>query len=255
MTFLIKLEMRFTDPTASQVPASHPTTRLILSFRSLTFLLRVLRREFLTSELEVLQHYAHWRGIPGVGSRPSDFTDALVGPTVLGVKREHLGSLQWEGWGRIKKPNGGPLKKLMPPDELLMHELHRRGLSMGSLHNDTSHYLQSMLYGYVDPATLRDFEPREWTSRRLESIKDEYDDDDNAGAAEVLRRGEDEDFDELLDVGCRKSKSKYCTLDIRREDQIMHMKKRQERGFAEACMLQSRFEGLGTVRPRLLRAG
>ncbi|MCJ1310733.1 hypothetical protein MMC25_004399 [Agyrium rufum] len=123
----VKLDMRFNDPV--QGNGSPDLRRMLLAQRSLSTLWRVLRREELTSNLELAMMYLQWKYTPQ--------DQVLQGQDTIGVPGSKLGKLQYEGWGKGENI-------LLRPDEIIMRESIRRKLGF------QRKYLDMILYGYID---------------------------------------------------------------------------------------------------------
>ena len=133
--FLIKLDMRLTDPVDGN--GEMVLRQLILSQRSLSFMHAVLYRRKLRNQYEMLQAIVAWKYIPPPGDRGID---------IMGVPACWVGRGQLEGWGRGSKV-------LMRPDQLIMREAARRGMRL------ENQYLDMMLWGNVDRKTHEDIWP------------------------------------------------------------------------------------------------
>ena len=131
--FFIKLDMRLTDPTTGD--GETRLKRLLLGQKSLSTLARVLLREEMTSQLEVLRMIVRFDYTP---RRPIP-----EGERVLGVPKHEVGKLCLEGWGKGDK-------KFCPIDELVMREGVRRRLNL------QNHYVDMMVYGFVNKRTWED---------------------------------------------------------------------------------------------------
>lgn len=131
--FFVKLDMRLTDPTTGD--GEMGLRKLLLAQKSLETLARVLAREELRSQLEMLRMVVRFDYVP---SRPLQ-----NGETVFGVQAEEVGKLCYEGRGRGER-------KLVPIDELIGREAVRRRLTL------QHHYIDMMLYGYVNKRTFQD---------------------------------------------------------------------------------------------------
>ena len=230
MCFFIKMDMRLNDPTASQV--RHGMRKLLLAQESFTTVLKVLRRDMWLKQIDVLRAWARYKYEP---------REDEEGMAIFGVPFEEIGKGKLEYWGRAVSIQR-EAKQLLRPDQLVMREAVKRGLRFHK------HFLRCMLYGYVRMDTLQDYAPRKM-NRRLESLKDEYEaDDDIGGLTWRMEKAGLEDRDgkdgEMLDLGERKSASLLC-IDggsqslITPEDRL----KMEEQGqFLEACMRWSEAE-------------
>lgn len=133
--FFVKLDMRLTDPVSGDGETG--LRKLLLAQKSLETLARVLAREELTSQLEMLRMVIRFDYTP---SRPLQ-----DGETVFGIPAKEVGKLCYEGRGRGESGN-----KLVPIDELIAREAVRRRLNL------QYHYLDMMLYGYINKTTFED---------------------------------------------------------------------------------------------------
>ena len=196
---VVKMDMRFNDPIAPE--KRDGVRRLLLAQRSLSTWGGVLKREVWGCKLEVLREWMKWKYEPRE-------EEVVRGEPVFGVPVGELGRLKLEYWGeremeRFKRVDGnGNRVLLMRPDQLVQREVVRRRLRC------TRHYLRCLLYGYVDPRTLEDFEPRK-VSRRIGEWKgEEYEVDGEVGAVSKIEV--EDGGDELLDLGPKKVVSQYC---------------------------------------------
>ncbi|KAI9686703.1 MAG: hypothetical protein M1822_002762 [Bathelium mastoideum] len=147
--FFVKLDMLFSDPitgTGSEVALR----RLLLAQRSLSTLWRVLRRELLQTELDVLTLYVGTWYVPELGS---DAEDA----SLLGIPAHLVGKMNHEGWGRGKH-------RLLRPDELVLKESQRRDLRLDA------EIMDMMSYGFVDEEKW-EFVPFPGAERVLEGLR------------------------------------------------------------------------------------
>ncbi|KAF2140261.1 uncharacterized protein K452DRAFT_212356, partial [Aplosporella prunicola CBS 121167] len=133
LMFFIKLDMRFSDPVKGNGETS--IRRLMLAQRSLTVLNQVLRRQCLTSRLEMLQMMVRHDHKPLIAN-----TKKLP---IMGVPAELVGGLSREGWGTGKN-------RLLRPDELILRECVRRKLAV---HRAFADY---MVWGYTDYNTMKE---------------------------------------------------------------------------------------------------
>lgn len=133
--FFIKVDMYCNNPVSG--PGDDGTRKLMLGQRGLTPLLRLMKREILTSRLEVLQ----WAIRYCYHMRPQLETFSL-----LGIPPYEVGVGHREGWGRGRI-------HLYRPDELIMREAARRNLELDKELNNM------MLWGYVNPVTRENIKP------------------------------------------------------------------------------------------------
>ncbi|KAL9634670.1 MAG: hypothetical protein Q9164_003954 [Protoblastenia rupestris] len=129
--FCIKLDMRLTDPVTGNGEIG--LRRLLLNQRSLSTLAKVLKREDLRNQLDLLEMIVRYSYSPSM--QPTG--------TILGVPVQEVGRLQYEGWGV-----GG--RKFIPIDGLVAREAIRRRLNL------QNYYLDMMLYGYINKKTWED---------------------------------------------------------------------------------------------------
>ncbi|KAL8659845.1 MAG: hypothetical protein Q9226_000210 [Calogaya cf. arnoldii] len=156
--FIMKLDMLFTCPMTGDGDLG--LRKMLLGQRSLSTLLRVLQRQEMRNTYEMMKMIVAWN------YRRSDQQRQLDQP-IFGVPSNRIGMLQYEGWGR----NPGTLFHQF--DDVLNWESLRRGLDV------PAHYLDMVLYGFVDKRTGLDI----WTKdqKRKEEEK-----------TERYARGEDE---------------------------------------------------------------
>jgi hypothetical protein len=112
--FIVQLDMLFTDSSARKKQGS--MRRLLMAQPSLTLLWDVLRDGALTTHYETLKAYVRWQYIPRAHE---------AGLFVFGVPPNEVGSLQWEGYGRMVRN-----VKFQRPDELVLREIKDRNLDM-----------------------------------------------------------------------------------------------------------------------------
>ncbi|KAH0541770.1 hypothetical protein FGG08_003792 [Glutinoglossum americanum] len=128
--FFIKLDMCFTDPSSGS--GETHLRRLLLGQRSLSLLLKVLQRDGVVSQLDLIQLFIGYSEGVLPDASPID---------MFGVHKGLIGKKQLEGWGL------GP-SKLLRVDEIVMIETVRRELGFDLK------YPQMMIWGYLDPDTL-----------------------------------------------------------------------------------------------------
>ena len=133
--FILKLDMRLTHPVAGTGDVG--LRRMLLGQRSLSTLWRVLKREEMRSQLDVLRMLVRWNYEP-----PYRTTEPI-----MGVPPHEFGCLQWEGWGAR-----GQYFPMLQIDELVMREAIRRRLDLHEC------WVDMMLDGYVDKETWTDIE-------------------------------------------------------------------------------------------------
>jgi hypothetical protein len=224
MCLFVKLDMRFNDPCAQN--AYRGLRKLVLAHRSLAFLLRVLKRETLCTQYDILQAWTRFRYVP----LPDE-----VGMSVFGVAANEVGKGRYEYWGKMTaRALGREVQMLLRPEQLVMREAVRRGIRF------QKHYLRCLLYGYVRPDTLENYAPRE-LGRRDPGMGEEYGVDDEVGGEEVP--GENQARDPLLDLGERKEVSLLCVKADGEMDEEQILRKKREEEFLDMCMKWCRDEG------------
>ncbi|KAL8985669.1 MAG: hypothetical protein Q9205_000683 [Flavoplaca limonia] len=166
--FIMKLDMLLTCPMTGDGDLG--LRKMLLGQRSLSTLLRVLQRREMRNAYEMMKMIIAWN------YRRSE-QQRQLGQPIFGVPANKVGMLQYEGWGR----NPGTLFHQF--DEVLNWESVRRGLDV------PAHYLDMVLYGFVDKRTGLDI----WT--RDQRRKQEVDLERNARGEEegILVIEDDED--------------------------------------------------------------
>lgn len=129
--FFIKLDMRLTHPTTGNGELG--LRKMLLGQRSLSMLAKVLKREEMKTQLDMLRMIVRWKYQPAANGNLS----------ILGVPSQEVGKLQYEGWG-LKDT------KFIQIDELVMREGIKRRLNL------QRHYLDMMIYGYINKKTFKD---------------------------------------------------------------------------------------------------
>lgn len=107
--FFVKLDMRLTHPVAGNGKTG--MRKMLLGQRSLSTLWRVLKREEMETQLDVLKMMVRWCYVPFRETKES----------IMGIPPEEFGCLQWEGWGAR-----GRYMKMMQIDELVMRRNQAR---------------------------------------------------------------------------------------------------------------------------------
>lgn len=189
---LVKLDMLFTDPVSAHKRAEG--RQLVLSQPGLGLLLRVLKGEALNTRWSIMHEWIKLKYDPGENA-PTDPDE-----TLFGLPQAEWGRMQREYWGRKLDKNGVPvpvntLSTLLRPDQLIVREAVKRGLRFAG------HYVRFMLYGYVHPKTLDDFEPREMTRWIGEYNEEDYAVDDVVARARALAL--EDGGGPLLDLGAK----------------------------------------------------
>lgn len=130
--FFVKLDMHLTDPVDGN--GETRMRKMLFAQRSLSTLWKVLKREHMLTQYEMLQMFVRWKYRPARRHR---------GMSICGVPANEVGKGQLEGWGTGKA-------RLLRPDDLIMREGIRRELD---LHK---RYLDMILWGYIDKRTFED---------------------------------------------------------------------------------------------------
>lgn len=152
--FFLKLDMRLTNPATGNGELG--LRKMLLGQRSLSTLSRVLRREEMRTQLEMLQMIVRFNYEPANHKEMS----------ILGVPPEGIGKLQYEGWG-LKDT------KFIGVDELVMREAVKRKLNL------QNHYVDMMIYGYVNKQRWEDIRtPMPKPVQPVESQDEETEDED-----------------------------------------------------------------------------
>jgi hypothetical protein len=149
--FMIKLEMRFNDPTSSS--ADDGLKKLMLGQRGLTPLRNLLKRTAFTDAIELIQCAVRYAYKP----RPQHLQYPIFGVPPNEVGRGHL-----EGWGKGKI-------HLYRLDELILREACRRNLELDK------HMMSMLLWGYVDPVTKQNIAVRDEEMYMSEDDHDQKD--------------------------------------------------------------------------------
>ncbi|CAO1605915.1 MAG: hypothetical protein LQ349_000701 [Xanthoria aureola] len=187
--FLMKVDMLFTCPMTGDGDLG--LRKMLLAQRSLSTLLRVLRREEMRNTYELIEKVVAWK------YEPNDLQRQLNQP-IFGVPPDRVGMLQYEGWGRNP---GTPFHQI---DDLLIWESLRRGLDV------PAHYLDMVFYGFIDKKTGLDIwtedqkwmqaeemegttrgEDERWLVAEDDDDDDDYGDDDDNG--DDFGDGDDDD--------------------------------------------------------------
>ncbi|EHY54195.1 hypothetical protein HRR83_008231 [Exophiala dermatitidis] len=210
--FFTKLDMRLNDPTAGE-KRDH-MRKLLLSQRSFTTILKVLKRDIWTSRFAILKEWIKLRHTPLQDERSM---------TVFGIPPDQAGRGRLEYWGiRSAEQLGREPETLLRPDQLIVREAFRRGIPFGE------DYIRFVLYGYVRPDTLDNYAPRKY-GRRIDALKDdEYEIDDAIGGVAALGIGDD-GFDDLLDLGPPREGGIYTIVKEKTSKAEMELRQSQER--------------------------
>ena len=155
--FFMKLDMACTDPVLGQ--GERRLRAMLLAQRTLTVMDKVLKREIMRNQYEMLQMFAEWAVnratvLHGV-TQPNQIPEFF-----FGIPTKYVGSLSCENW----TPNAPILKG---PDELILKESIRRGLQFEEM------LIDMMLWGHVHPVTRADVHPKNWKGELQTSFEDE----------------------------------------------------------------------------------
>ena len=131
--FFLKLDMRLTNPGTGNGEIG--LRKMLLGQRSLSTLARVLKREEMQTQLELLRMLVRYNYEPRRHREMS----------IMGVPPEDIGRMQYEGWGAANT-------KFIGLDDLVMREAIRRRLNL------QNNYVDMMIYGYINK--------QEWTDIR-----------------------------------------------------------------------------------------
>ena len=129
--FFLKLDMRLTHPATGNGELG--LRNMLLGQRSLSTLTRVLWREEMVTQLDML------RMIVRFNYEPQQHKEMRI----LGVPPKEMGKLQYEGWGTGDQ-------KFIGIADLVMREAVRRKLNL------QNHYVDMMIYGYINKKTWTD---------------------------------------------------------------------------------------------------
>ena len=132
--FFLKLDMRLTHPRVGN-GGETGLRKMLLAQRSLSTLAKVLRREEMRTQLDMLKMVIRYNYRPPRQSSK----------TMLGVPAAEVGRLSWEGWGEVGRKN-----RFVGICELVMKEGIRRRLRLQEC------YIDMMRYGYIDSKTYQD---------------------------------------------------------------------------------------------------
>ena len=153
--FFIKLDMRLTHPTAGNGEIG--LRKMLLGQRSLSMLAKVLRREEMRTQVDMLRMIVRFNYEPS-RHRHMD---------IMGVPSQEIGKLQYEGWGARST-------KFIQIDELVMRETIKRKLNLQSF------YVDMMMFGYINKKTFQDIR----TPMRVQEDQAEEDGEDDTSGEE-----------------------------------------------------------------------
>ena len=174
--FIMKLDMLLTDPMTGD--GRNELRKMLLGQRSLSTLAKVLKREAMLNQYEMMKMRVQW------DYQMSDRQLRLQLP-LFRVPFDQIGKLQYEGWGAANTT-----EKFIQIDEIIMGEAVRRGLDL------TKHYFDMVVYGFVDPRTGADIWTAEQKRRREEAIE-QYGNEDGQDDRSDASSLQDEDSEDL----------------------------------------------------------
>lgn len=155
--FFIKLDMRLTHPTAGNGEVG--LRKMLLGQRSLSTLAKVLRREEMRTQVDML------RMIVRFNYQPPRYRQM----DIMGVPSHEIGKLQYEGWGARNT-------RFIQIDELVMREAVKRKLNL------QNHYINMMIYGYINQKTFQDIRtpiPKQEDTAEDDASSDEDEDEED----------------------------------------------------------------------------
>ena len=165
--FFIKLDMRLTHPTAGNGEIG--LRKMLLGQRSLSTLAKVLRREEMRTQVDMLRMIVRFNYEPP-RYRQMD---------IMGVPSHEIGKLQYEGWGARNT-------KFIQIDELVMREAVKRKLNL------QNHYIDMMIYGYINNKTFQDIRtpmPKQEDTAEEDASSEEDEDEDEDEDDEAIQGG------------------------------------------------------------------
>ena len=180
--FIIKIDMLFLDPVSGN--GNLGLRKMLFGQRSLGTLNCVLKREEMRNSYEMMKMIVQWNWTMSPRERAAR-------KPIFGVPYQRVGLLQYEGWGL----NPGVMFHRV--DQLVMMESFRRRLDM------PKHFLDMVLYGFVDKKTGQDI----WTVEQREWMREE--EEREAAKAARAARGSGGAGDEESDSGTSAWMSEY----------------------------------------------
>ena len=160
--FFIKLDMRLTHPTAGNGEIG--LRKMLLGQRSLSILAKVLRREEMRTQVDMLRMIVRFNYDPP-RHRHMD---------IMGVPSQEIGKLQYEGWGARST-------KFIQIDELVMREAIKRRLNLQSF------YVDMIAFGYINKKTFQDI--RTPMRKQEDEAEDDGEDDTSSEEDEDMNQG------------------------------------------------------------------
>ncbi|MCJ1398977.1 hypothetical protein MMC11_002179 [Xylographa trunciseda] len=159
--FLVKLDMHLTDPLSGK--GETMMRKMLMAQPGLTTLWQVLKREELCNQFDLMRMYVHWKWRPRPEHR---------GMPICGIPAEHVGALQYEGYGK-------GTQKIIPPDALIVRESIKRKLHM------QDRLVDMMLFGNINSKTFADIWPEEPIGQEEEDAWSDTDDSSGEGENEA----------------------------------------------------------------------
>lgn len=160
--FFFKLDLRLTHPTAGNGEVG--LRKMLLGQRSLSMLAKVLKREEMRTQVDMLRMIVRFNYEPP-RHRQMD---------IMGVPSHEIGKLQYEGWG-VKNT------KFIQIDELVMREAVKRKLNL------QNYYVDMMLYGYINKKTFQDIRTR--MPKQEDETEEDSEDDTSSEDGEANESG------------------------------------------------------------------
>ena len=239
LTFIVKLDMICNEPLAAE-KRDEVKKMLMSSVNGFDTILKVVKREIWTEELDVLRAWVRYRfdiageewevnhhgEIAPLGLSREEFVKSK---TILGVPREQAGIFRGEFWGQVDMAKGvmkglpeygRRFQELIRPDQLVLREYVKRGHVFGK------GYMRALLEGYEDGKARQAVPPRDLNGGRslILEKEGEYELDDAVAGLRALAVSEG--GDELLDLGskCQGSNKTLVHQGPKKEE----MQKRQD---------------------------
>ena len=196
--FFLKLDMRLTNPSTGNGELG--LRKLLLGQRSLSTLMRVLKREEMRTQLDMLRMLLRFKYEP----------EHLGGLSVLGVPPEEVGKFKYEGWGVGQR-------KFIGIDALVMKEAVRRKLHL------QNHYVDMMIYGCINKRSWRDIRtPTSKPAQESESEDDLDEEDEEMGhdKPRLFEGDSDEEKEEEDDGGELAEETDQIRFDVQSRAKI-----------------------------------
>jgi hypothetical protein len=204
MCLLIRLDMLFNDPCGTE--KRDGARRMLMSQKSLTPLLLVLKGQIWNTKLEVMREWIKWKYDPTRQDR-----NECEATGIFGVPLDQCGMLKHQYWGNKEKmaelsaraaQEGTSVYLLLRPDQMITREAMKRGLRFRGF------IVHCMLYGYVNQS-LEDIDYNGEDEHAVSLRRDprleghgEYDFDHLVGGGTSVEA--EDGGDALLDLGKKK---------------------------------------------------